>query len=106
VSPAPEWNEPRAWLGTLTTLLRNGAITPGSVAEVRDDGRVLLSDVRRALALIGVAPAAVHRRGPYVVDVELPHAWPGWDVAEPLRRALPRCQVRQVGGSVTVRRGP
>lgn len=106
MSPGGEWNEGRAWLGTLTTLLRNGAITPGSVAEVRDDGRVLLADVRRALALIGVAPATVHRRGPYVVDVELPHAWPGWDVAEPLRRALPRCQVRQVSGSITVRRHP
>ena len=100
---AGTWDEGRAWLGSLSTLLRSGAVLPGSVATVRDDGRQLAAEVRAALTRVGVAPAAVERHGPRIVVVHLPPAWPaGWDVAPLLR--VHGATARQDGGVIRVRR--
>lgn len=97
------WSEPRAWLHSAAALVRSGAVTPGSVAEVRADGHALAAEVRRELARIGVAPASIERRGPRIVVVTLPPAWPmGWDVAPLLR--VHGATALQVGATLTVRR--
>lgn len=83
----------------LAALLAAAELTPSAgAAALRSHAATW-----RALARVGVAPAAVERHGPRIVVVHLPAAWPaGWDVAPLLR--VHGATARQDGSVIRVRR--